>query len=417
MGFYAAYQFVPPLASNELRIATGSKKGAYYQYALKYQESLKEEGIDLQIQTSAGSVEALQLLIDGEVDIAFVQGGVTEGLNNDEIGLHSIASLFYEPLWVFHRKSLGELIYLKELRGKRLAIGLQGSGTRALMMKLLRDNGIDANNTTFLSLNYAAAEAMLQSGEIDAAFFVTSPKSKTIATLVVHPDISIMDFSQRDKAYIGYYPFLNSLTIGEGLIDFKENIPSKDIQVLSATASLLVNKEIHPDHVRLLSREALNIHSKPSLLAASREFPSVDYLEVPIHEDAKRYLEKGPSFLEKIFPFSVATTLDRLKILLIPLLTLLFPLVKGAIPLYQWRIRSRNYRWYKELYQADLQVNSSDLKVIDSAIEQMTQLHGELLVEVSVPLSYMSEFYELRVHTNLVLNQLKEQRVLLMAAG
>ena len=69
-GFYVAYQFVPPLASNELRIATGSKKGGYYQYALQYQKNLKKEGVDLQIQTTAGSVEALQLLVDGKVDLA-----------------------------------------------------------------------------------------------------------------------------------------------------------------------------------------------------------------------------------------------------------------------------------------------------------------------------------------------------------
>jgi len=413
IGFYVAYQFVPPLASNELRIATGSKKGGYYQYALQYQQYLKKEGINLQIQTTAGSVEALQLLIDEKVDLAFMQGGVTEGLNNKDIGLHSIASLFYEPLWVFQRKSLGELTYLNELRGKRLAIGLEGSGTRALTLQLLRDNGINAENTSLLSLNYASAETMLQKGEIDAAFFVTSPKSKTIATLADHPDISLMSFKQRAKAYTAHYPFLTSLVIGEGLINFKKNIPNKELLVLSATASLLTNKKVHPDHVRLLSRLATRIHGKPGLLEKSREFPSINYLEVPIHDDAKRYLENGPSFLEKIFPFSVATTLDRLKILLIPLLTLLFPLVKGAIPLYQWRIRSRNYRWYKDLYQADLQVNSSNLKEIDAAIEQMTKLHGELLEEVSVPLPYMSEFYQLRMHTNLVLAQLKEQRALL----
>ena len=411
--FYIAYQFVPPSASKELRIATGSKKGAYYQYALQYQDRLKQEGLDLEILNTAGSVEALQLLVDGEVDLAFVQGGVTENQNN-KAELSSIASLFYEPLWVFHRKELNTLKYLHELRGKRLSIGKKGSGTRALVIQLLRDNGIDSVNTQLLGLSHAETEIKLQSGEIDAAFFVMSPKSKTIPSLASHPDISIMDFSKRARAYTSHYPFLTSLVIGEGMINLKDNIPNKDTVLLSATASLLTNKNIHPDHVRLLSREAVNIHSKPGLLEKSQQFPSVDYLEVPIHADAERYLKSGPSFLEKFFPYSLATTLDRLKILLIPLLTLLFPLIKGVFPLYRWRIRKRNYLWYKEIYQADLQVYSNDLAVLDTEIEKMTKLHGELLREVSVPLAYMSEFYQLRTHTNLVLNQLEDRRDFLL---
>lgn len=412
--FYIAYQFVPPSAPKELRIATGSKKGAYYQYALKYQANLKKEGLDLEIKNTAGSVEALQLLVDGKVDLAFIQGGVTENLNNDEVGLFSIASLFYEPLWVFHRKELKPLTYLYELRGKRLSIGKEGSGTRALVIQLLRDNGIDPSNTALLDLSQSETEVKLRSGEIDAAFFVMSPKSKTIPNLANHPEITIMDFRKRAKAYTSHYPFLTSLVMGEGMINLNHNIPHTETVVLSATASLMTRKDIHPDHVRLLSREAVRIHSKSGLLEKSQQFPSVDFLEVPIHADAERYLQNGPTFLEKFFPHSIATTLDRLKILLIPLLTLLFPLIRGVLPLYRWRIRSRNYSWYKELYQADLQVYSTDLKVLDAEIEKMAKLHGELLREVSVPLAYMSEFYQLRTHTNLVLNQLKDRRDLLL---
>ncbi len=119
---------------------------------------------------------------------------------------------------VFHRKELKPLTYLYELRGKRLAIGMQGSGTRVLVMQLLRDNGIDSVNTQLLELSHTETEIKLQSGEIDAAFFVMSQKSKTIPNLASHPEISIMDFSKREKAYTSYYPFLTSLVIGEGMM-------------------------------------------------------------------------------------------------------------------------------------------------------------------------------------------------------
>ena len=414
-GFYVAYQFVPAAAPSSLRIATGSKEGAYYQYAQEYQQRLKKEGVDLIIQTTAGSVEVLQLLQDGKVDLGFVQGGVAN--DNAKETLHSIASLFYEPLWVFYRKDLKTINYLQELRGKRLAIGQEGSGSRALISQLLTDNGITADNTTLLGLNVEDARKQLENGEIDAAFFVMSPKAEVISVLASNADIAIMNFQRHAKAYTSRYPFLSSLIVGEGLLDLQKNIPEKETVLLSATAALVAVKDLHSDPVRLLSREAIYIHNKPGMFEKARQFPSIEHLEIPIHPDAEQYLQQGPSWLENIFPFSIASKLDQLKILLIPLIALLIPLFKSILPLYNWRIRSKTYRWYKELNEVDRQLDSFDYKVIDQEIDKLTKLHSALAKEVTVPLSHMSEFYELRTHTDHILNRLKERQVFLISSS
>lgn len=416
-GFYAAWQFVPAAASNTLKIAVGGTTGSYHDYAQQYQQQVQVEGLNLEILPVAGSVEALQQVREGKADLALVQGGVAHSTMKDaaDQGLHSIASLFYEPLWVFYRKEMGEFSHVNALRGKRISIGKQGSGTQVLVSQLLADNDITAENSTLQPLLMDEAVTKLVGGELDAVFIMTQPKEEIVRKLITHPDIALMDFQRQVITYTSHYPFLSSLTLGEGIIDLKNNLPDHNVTLLATTATLVAGNSIHDDHVRLFSREAFKIHSKQGLLEKARQFPSIDHLEIPIHPTAEQYLQKGPSWLEKVFPFWLAARIDQLKIMLIPLLTLLIPLSKGIMPLYQWRIRSRIYPWYKTLSQLDRKLDNLDLTATEQEIARLHKLHGELANTVSVPLAHMSEFYNLRTHADHILTRLKERRVLLLA--
>lgn len=415
LGFYITWQFVPAAASTNLRIATGNEDSPYYQYALQYQHDLQKEGVSLEIQTTAGSIEALQMLEDGSVDLAFIQGGLTKK-NNPPEGLQSVASLFYEPLWVFYRKDIGSTPrYLTDLKGKTIAVGSKGSGTRALTTRLLCDNGIKRSNSTWKNIGSDEAGQQLINGEVDAAFFVVSAQSEIIKTLSKQPELGLMSFSHQARAYTRNYPFLDSVLLGEGMLNLKNNIPQLPTTLLTTTAALVAGSHVHTDNIRLLTREALRIHSHPRLLEAAEQFPSNKHLPIPIHPDALQYLRTGPSFLERFLPFAWAARLDQLKILLIPLLTLLIPLSKGILPLYQWRIRSRIYRWYDKLNQIDRDMGNYNLAETTEAIQHIHHLHSELAKEVSLPLSYMAEFYALRTHTDHILARLQHRQQLLMA--
>ena len=73
-GFVVAFQFVGPPLPKQLTLATGSKGGAYHQFAELYREQLAASGITLNLLPTAGSVENIARLRDGSADIAFVQG-------------------------------------------------------------------------------------------------------------------------------------------------------------------------------------------------------------------------------------------------------------------------------------------------------------------------------------------------------
>ena len=67
------------------------------------QAELAREGITVELRATAGSVENVRLLADpaGDVDVAFVQGGVRASAPDAE--LLSLGSLYFEPLWILSR--------------------------------------------------------------------------------------------------------------------------------------------------------------------------------------------------------------------------------------------------------------------------------------------------------------------------
>jgi TRAP-type uncharacterized transport system substrate-binding protein len=126
-----AWHFVAPPPPREIVVATAAPGGAYHAAAEAWARLLAREGITLRLRPTEGSIENLRLLTADppEVDIALVQGGV--GGEAAYPGLESLAAVFYEPVWVFVRGTEPNT-RLADLRGRRFAIGPEGSGTRAL---------------------------------------------------------------------------------------------------------------------------------------------------------------------------------------------------------------------------------------------------------------------------------------------
>jgi TRAP transporter TAXI family solute receptor len=402
IGFVIAWQFVNPAPPRTLVIATGHADGAYYLFAQRYRELLAENDIELEIRTTAGSIENLKLLQDGSASLAFVQGGT--GAELDAHTFTSLGSLYYEPLWVFYR---GEqtLTRLSELQGMRIAIGAHGSGTHAIASQLLADNSIDKGADTIRPIGgITAAEALLQ-GEADAMFLVAAPAAPLVQRLLHEQDIRLMSFA-RATAYTRLHPSLSAVTLPGGVIDLQANIPPGDTTLLAATANLVASEDFHPALVSLLLQAATRVQGAGDLFAQPGVFPNKDNLEFPLNDDARRFYKHGPPFLQRYLPFWTASLIDRLKVMLVPLLTLLLPLIKIMPPTYRWRVRKKIYRWYRELQTLDTETTGQHTsEELDSLLNNLDKLEEEVR-KVSVPLSYADELYSLRLHIGLVRDKL-----------
>lgn len=401
-----AYQFVAPAPPKKFTIATASKEGAYYGFAKEYRKYFAEQKIELEILETSGSVENIQLLKEKQVQVAFVQGGV--GSMEDAPDLRGLASLYLEPLFIFARAGL-DITTITDLKGKRIGIGLKGSGTRKIVLQLLSDNGMEKQGMVEIlpSGGQEGARELLE-GEIDALFMVTNAGTPLVERLFHDPRVELVNL-RRAKSYSVIHNRLSHIVLSEGVLDMASNIPSADINFIAPAATLVASDELHPALIDLLMQVAEKVHKDRSILGAEITFPSPEYLDFPLSAEADRFFEHGPPFLQRYLPFWAASLIDRLKFMLLPLVALILPLMKVLPPTYRWRIRSRIYRWYDELHELDVQTRKSGSNTaIAEALQKIKDMEEEVRL-VEVPLSYAEELYNLRLHIDLLRRQWEEE--------
>lgn len=405
IGFVLAWIFIQPAPPRTIAMATGPKDGDYFRFAEAYAAWMFDHGVTLELKPTAGSIENYRLLkSDPEVDLAIVQGGTAP---KDVEEIEALASLYFEPVWVFYR-SEETFQDLRQLGDKRIAIGRSESGTDAIARLLLEENGVgEESGATLVPVGGIDAVEQLKEGQVDAAMLVTSPRSRLIQELVGDPSIKLLSF-ERHEAYTRRHPFLTSVVLERGVINLQEDYPAEDVLLIAPAANLIANPALHDSLIPLLLRAATDVHKEDSSLVQPGRLPSTEFIEFPLNESARLYFENGPPFLQKYLPFWVASAVDRGKILLLPALTLLLPLFRVAPPLYRWRIRSRIYRWYEILrgIEADLRTRPGHDTLREHAAT-LSAMEAELDELRSVPLAYMEEFYNLRLHVEFV-----ERRVL-----
>ena len=399
-GFLVAYRYVGSPPPRAIRIATGAADGAYHSFAQQYARLLARDGITLEVIPTAGTVENLELLKSGDVSLALVQGGCAT--DADRADLQSLGSVFLEAVWVFTSR-VSPIHRLNELEGRRVTVGPPGSGTQLLAKQLLGANGVSESNATFVHTETADFMSGLLRGDVDAGIVVASAEAPVVHTLAQQPQLELLDL-ERTGAYGRVFPFLTPVTLDEGVLNLARNIPPRDTRLVATAASLAARRDLHPALIPALLDAATRVHQPGGLLEETGQFPSGNLVDLPMNEDASRYIRIGPSFLYRWLPYGTAVVLDRLKVLLLPMVALLLPLFRIAPPLYQWRVRSRVYRWYAAVRDIDLAISSEE----PDAASLRSRLHAleSDVASVSVPLAYTGEQYHLRLHIHLLQEEL-----------
>ena len=399
--------FVEAPPPHRIVMATGREDGAYHRFAQRYAEILKKEGITLELRSTKGSVENLNLLQDENsgVSVALVQSGIA-GADHLE-SLQALCSLYYEPLWMFFHGT-EKIDRLTQLAGRRLAIGPEGSGTRGIALQLLSANGIDETQAELLP--YAgnqSAEALIKN-EVDVSFFVAGVDTGYIQQLLREPNIGLVELAQA-KAYERRFRFLSALTIpAGGLLELKDNLPKEDTVLISPSATLVSRKSLHPALITLLLNAASKVHGSGDLLTNPGEFPSASRTDIPVSEHASNYFRYGPPVLQRLLPFWLASLVDRLKIMIIPLIMVLMPLIRATPPLVRWRTRRKIYLWYARLRTIDQKAIQGLLSQEGERYLNELNVLEQQVALVGVPLSYMEEYYNMRLHLHLVRTRVQQ---------
>jgi TRAP transporter TAXI family solute receptor len=403
LGLFATYQFVDPAPPDRIVLATGADGGAYQRYGDAFAARLEDAGIEVVLRESAGAAENLELLrSDSGVDIAFVQSGIAT--DRDRETVNALASLYLEPMWLFVRDGF-EYLESTDLLGARIAIGEPGSGTRTIALRLLGAHGLNESVADFVDISQSDVADSLTRGEIEAAFVVGAPSSETVKQLIDAPGARLVSL-KRSAAYARRYGYLKFVVLPAGVLDLEQDLPPEDIETVATTAMLASRNDLHPALVDLLLIAARDIHGGHGLLADRDTFPSPRYVDLPLSSEAERFFRRGPPFLMRYLPFWAAIFIDRMWVMLFPLLGLAIPLFKLVPPAYQWQVRRRFLRLYAELESLDPNVTPiADESDLERRKERINWLEGQTAV-THVPREYKDAMYKLRRDIDLVRRQL-----------
>ncbi len=395
-----------PAPPKTIIMATGPAGGAAHRAGERYQTVLEKRGIKVELRNTSGSVENRAKLLDDSSGVvaAFVQTGSATG--EDSEWLSTIAGIYPEPLWVFYR-SPKPLMQASELLGKKIAIGDRGSGTRRLALDVFSAYGVDLDAQPHVDFTGRNAAAMMRKGELDAMVMVTGEDSDLVQTLLREPGIRLLEFAQ-SVALSRRFPQLNTVILSPGIIDLANNIPSRDIHLIAAMSQLMIRSDLHPALIHVLAEAAKEIHSGSGWFHKAGEFPKLRGTDLPVESDAERFFVSGTPFLQRHLPFWVAFWVERLVIILIPLLAIGIPAIRFIPVIYNWRMRARIYRWYAEVRRLDSEASQQPpaTETVPEVLAKLNRIEAQA-DKIYVPLAFAREFYDLKLHIDFVRRRLQ----------
>ena len=405
-----------PTPPRSLAMSTGVPDGAYHRFGERYQEFLRANGIRLDLRPSSGGVENLQRLNDGTVSVGFVQGGSGVLAQDPDAApestpLRSLATVAFEPVWIFS-SALDLSKGLGPLAGKRIAVGVPGSGNHKVASELLAIYGVTDGGpqaTTFVSEGGMAAANLLTTGQVDAAIFISAPQAPAVQKLLADDAVQLASLDHVE-GLSRRLPYFQPVSLKRGSVDPKRDLPPRDIQLLATTANLVVREELHPALAYLLLEAARQVHRPPSIIDRPGDFPSPTGTDFPLAGAAERYFKAGRPFLQNYMPFWAATYVQRLLLLLVPLAAILVPLVRVLPSVIAWRRQSGLYRRYGELkfLEQDLASRRLDAEERRRALAQLDRIEEEV-IKTKFPLDVSDRVYTLRQHVDFVRAQLLRQ--------
>jgi len=392
---WALATVLKPAIQRTIVITTGADKGIYRGFADRYAPLLKRDGITLDIRSSSGSIENYQRLKnpDSEYEVGFIQSGTTSPKETDR--LQTIAAVSYEPIWVFYRGDT-TINRLVQLRGKRVAIGVPGSGLLNVSQVLLAYSGISRDNTTLLEMDAVKAYQDLENGQLDAAFFIGRPDASMQQTLL-NSDLKLMSFAQAD-ALVQKFPSLSKIIFPRASTSIVNDLPQADVTLLAATALLVSKDTLYPALAYLLLEAAKTVHGGEDYFTPLGAFPNLNTEEFPISEESTRYFKSGRPFLQRYLPFWLASFIERRLLILLPFMALLLGLLQALPRMVEARIRNRLVVWYREIKSLEDEIWRSKQPSPDQIAKWRDEIENidAHASRIRIPQRYFQDVYALK---------------------
>lgn len=292
-------------ARKYVSIASGWVVGVYFPLAGAISRIAHEKLPDIKItvESSGASVANAKLIATGDADMAILQNdiafyaynGTKPMFDKPVSNIRGIAALYPEHCQIHARKD-AKISSVKDLKGKRVAVGPLGSGTEANAMQILEAYGLKFEDLGKVERLSAAESAdYLKDGRIDAAFYTVGVGASAIVDTALMVDTMIVpiDGPQADSL-VKKYPFYAKDKVPAGIYKGVD----KDVPTVAVLAILVAKLELEGDIVYRITKAMWeNIGRIESAHAKGKEVKlekALIGMPIPLHPGAEKfYKEKG----------------------------------------------------------------------------------------------------------------------------
>ena len=389
-----------PSPPSKVVMATAFKGGVYEYYGRQYREVFARFHIELEPRETGGAGENIKLLLDpnSDVEIGLMAGGVSDGKHAP--GVLSLGTVSNQPFWLFSTSN-EPLDRLSQLKGKRIAVGPAGSGTRLAAEKILGKAGLNSETATLLPFIAATAVEALNDGKVDAVWIFGAPDAPAIHSLLHNPNVRLMSFPNAE-AFTIMFPDLVRLVLPQGVIDIDRNIPANDVPLIGSPTKVLVRSDVHPEIVQLLLQTMVEVHGGRQIFQRSGEFPNSTDTEYPVAPAAIDFYKNGPSFMQRHVPLWLSVHAQRAIAVLVAAIALGLPTARLLPLAYNWINRRRLFYWYAQLKKLEASFDTSPVNQHLAKAQAEVERIEEAVSHIHFPLTFSDQLYNLRSHIDIV---------------
>ncbi|MBN8616269.1 MAG: hypothetical protein J0L92_37130 [Deltaproteobacteria bacterium] len=351
---------------HHLRITAGDERGHRTVIARELARLAARRGLELEIISTQGSMDAITQVADRTLDAALVQGG----LDAPE-SVREVAPVALEPLHVLAR---GELWELEDLRGARVQLAPPGSGTRVLAIDVLALAGLcdeDGSHASFTEVehSYAELETLETDALPDAIFHVSTLPSPVAQRLLSRRGYHLLSLPIAGAVH------LHNVAVLPGVIPAytygaTPPTPREAVPTLATRMLVVAHRDADDAAVRLLldtlDSEAF---ARAANLSRVERAPLWDEAELPLHRGTQQWLRRDQPLLTP----ELMEGLESLRSFLVSLVVAAFLF----------------YRWYRTRKLHGLDGFLAEVSVIDRdvlAAERAPNLELQTLLDLRVRL-------------------------------
>ncbi|KAB7709026.1 TAXI family TRAP transporter solute-binding subunit [Bacillus aerolatus] len=287
----------PALNLERISIVTGGTGGTYYPLGGEMAKIVgKELDVEANSQSSGASVENMQLLQDGDADIAFTQTDIAsyavegkEMFKEKVDQVTGIGTLYPETVQIVTLKDSG-IKSVEDLKGKKVSVGAPGSGTFANAEQILKVHGITMEDIDAQHLSFDESTEGIQDGNIQAAFITAGTPTGAVDALSATNPVTVVPIADdKIKELIDTHPYYIEDTVKSGTYKLEA-----DVKTVAVLSMLTVRKDMDEEAVYQITKAIFeNVdkisHAKGELISAEK---AVEGMGIDFHPGAKKYFEE-----------------------------------------------------------------------------------------------------------------------------